>query len=153
MEADVRELDVDTLAEAAVLAREIDKEEAVYQTGKLIKDALWDAYRMSSSSYAGRLDGELVCVWGVCATAPMEGLGAPWLVATPKLEDAAVPFLRRCWYYLNKMKSDYDMLFNIVYAENTTAIQWLTWMGFEMNEAQLYGPMSKPFIPFYWRRQ
>lgn len=134
-----------------MLAREVDKVEAIYQTGKPLSEAIYDSYRMSSSAYAGWYGDDLVCVWGVCALAPMSGIGVPWLVATPALENAAVPFLRHCWYYLNKMKSEYEFLFNMVYSENDTAIQWLSWMGFEMSEAEPHGPMSMPFIPFRWK--
>lgn len=152
MEVRIDPLDIDTLAQASVEARPIDRIEAVYMTGRDISEAMYETYMLSSSAYSGWLDGELVCVWGVCAYAPMEGIGVPWLVATEKLEDAAVPFLRRCWYYLNKMKAEYDLLYNMVYAENDTAIQWLTWMGFEMQAAAPYGPMGKSFIPFKWSR-
>ena len=150
--ASVHSLDEETLAEAAVSAREIDRQEALYQTGKPLEDALWRTYQMSNGGYAGRLDGELVCVWGVCALAPLEGIGQPWLVATPALDRAAFPFLKQCWYYLNIMKTENDVLWNVVWNRNKAAIQWLTWMGFKMKKPRRVGPYREIFVPFEWSR-
>jgi hypothetical protein len=151
--ANVHDLDEATIAEAVALARDIDREEALYQTGKPLEDALWDTYQMSPGGYAGRLGDELVCVWGVCALAPLEGIGQPWLIATDALNKAAFPFLKHCWYYLNDMKTDYDFLWNVVYEENASAIAWLRWMGFRMTPARKIGPYGKNFIPFEWCKE
>ncbi len=148
--ANVQPLDEETLAECAAKAREVDRQEAMLQTGKPLDEALWRSYRMSTGCYAGRLDDDLVCVWGVAALAPLEGIGQPWLVATPMIDRAAFPFLRQCWYYLNKMKDDHDFLWNVVWEENTAARQWLAWMGFEMKQPQNVGPFNRKFIPFEW---
>ena len=150
--ASVEVLTEDVLAEAATVAREIDRQEAIYQTGKPLEEAMWSSFKMSSSSFAGRLDGELVVVWGVCALAPLEGIGQPWLVATPAIDRATFPFLRRCCYYLSDIKVGYDVLWNVVWEENRTAIGWLRWMGFEMKPMRKIGPYSKTFVPFLWTR-
>ena len=145
-------LDQDTLAEAVAKARDVDREEALYQTGKPIEDALWNTYSMSTNAYAGRWKGDLVTIWGVADIAPLEGIGQPWLVATDEIYSVRVPFLYNCCYYLNELKQNYDHLFNVVWEENKTAVQWLGWLGFELQEATPIGPYQKQFIRFEWSK-
>ncbi len=136
--------------EISTTARGMDRLEVLYQSGLELKPALELSYRISSECWAGFADERLVTVFGVGATAPLDGIGAPWMIATPELERLAIPFLRRNWYYLNRMKMSYPVLTNVVYAENDVSIRWLTWMGFEMGEIELYGPQAKPFRRFSW---
>ena len=145
-------LDQETLAEAVARARDVDCEEALYQTGKPIEEALWNTYNMSSKAYAGRWKGDLVTVWGVADIAPLEGIGQPWLVATDEIYRVKFPFLYYCCYYLNELKEDYDFLFNVVWEENKTAVEWLRWMRFKFKKPQPIGPYQKNFIPFEWSK-
>lgn len=139
------------IAAMARRARQIDRVEAYYQTGRTLPDALAYAARISSEIWAGRVDGDLVALWGVGAIQPLSGIGAPWLVATDRLNDVAIPFLRRNKANLDRLRQSYDVLRNVVYAENTSAIRWLKWMGFKMQDPRPFGPLNKPFRQFEWR--
>ena len=83
-------LDLDVLAQAVAEARPIDRIEAEYMTGRDLSDGLYKTYMMSSSAYSGWLDDELVCVWGVCALAPMEGIGVPWLLVLSQQDEGRI---------------------------------------------------------------
>ncbi len=153
MEIRVEAASIDALAEMVTIAREIDHEEAYYQTGKPLEDAMWESYMGSHEVYAGYGDDRLTTIWGVGGS-PLTGKGVPWLVASNLLEDKdyAVNFLRGSCYYVNMMKDGWDSLSNYVYVENTKAIRWLKVLGFVMKPPELVGPFDKPFHPFEWRR-
>ena len=111
------------------------------------------SHQLSTHCWTGFHDGDLVTVGGVCLADLTNKRGQPWLVGTEKVDDAAVPFLRNSWYYVNKyMKDGYDYLYNHVYDENVSAKRWLTWLGFEMSEPRPHGPFGQAFRKFEWRR-
>ena len=151
LEIRVSELTEYDVEEIATTARDIDKEEIWLQTGQDLDEALSDAIDFSSESWAGFVDYELVVIFGVSVGSIKDGIGIPWLIGTDQIEDVSVPFLRRGWYYLNRMKSSYDILQNVVYDKNVIAKRWLNWMGFEMGSVIEYGRHRAPFRRFEWR--
>ena len=82
-----------------------------------------------------------------------EGIGQHWMIVTDEVDNATLPFLKNCCYYLNEMQEGYNNLYNYVYAENYTSIRWLKWMGFTMEDVAPHGPFGEPFHRFYWRRE
>ena len=151
LEIRVSELTEYDVEEISTTARDIDKEEIWLQTGQDLDEALSDAIDFSSESWAGFVDYELVVIFGVSVGSIKDGIGIPWLIGTDQIEDVSVPFLRRGWYYLNQMKSSYDILQNVVYDKNVIAKRWLNWMGFEMGSVIEYGRHRAPFRRFEWR--
>ena len=150
MKVEIKEVDDDILLSLSQEAREIDREEVYYQSGMDMADALELSYSLSTVCKAGFLDDKLVNVWGVCLMNLEDGIGQPWMIGTDEVENATLPFLRNCCYYLNEMQQGYSSLYNHVYADNAIAIRWLKWMGFKMQDAAPYGPFGKPFHRFYW---
>ena len=137
----------------ATLARDVDREEAYYQTGLEIEDAAIEAFDASNDRvWAGYYNDEPVCCFGVALVSPLYAMGAPWMIATPLLDKVKVSFAAGCCYYRNEIRQGFDVLQNVVWAENKPAIRWLKWMGFEVGEAAAYGPFDKPFHPFEWRK-
>lgn len=149
---DIKETTPDILFELAETAREADKVECYYQSGMKMLDGLDLSYSMSTLCKSGFYDGKLVMVWGITMVNLEEGIGQPWMIGTDEIENATLPFLRNCCYYLNEAKEGYNYLYNYVYGENDTAIRWLNWMNFKMDEAAPYGPFGAPFHRFHWRR-
>lgn len=139
------------LAEVVARAREIDRLEARYQTGRPLERAAWTAYSLSTMSKVGFYYGKPVNVWGVHDKDLFGGIGVPWLIATDEIKAAAVPFLRESCYYLNEMKEGREALENEVWSENRVAIHWLKWLGFRMGETVERN--DQPFIKFSWRRE
>lgn len=140
------------VAEIATTAREVDRLEIFYQTGKGLPEALEYAFDLSTRVWAGYVDDKLITVWGVALGSVADGVGVPWQLATDDLERVAVPFIRRCWHYRNIMREGYDVLHNNVWAGNHTSIRWLKWMGFKLGEPVPMGPFREMFIPFSWKR-
>jgi ribosomal protein S18 acetylase RimI-like enzyme len=51
--------------------------------------------------------------------------------------------------WVDDLLKNYNLLYNMVYAENTTAIKWLKSLGFTfINYHAEYGKQSKPFYEF-----
>ncbi len=151
MEVEVRPATLEDIHEIIPIAREIDKEEAYAATGEDISEALELTFLISSTAWAGLVDGKLVTVFGVAVESLFEGKGQPWLVATDDLVKYQVAFLRRNKLFLDHMKEGFPYLHNWVDERNVIAKRWLKWMGFEMSEIMLHGPMNTPFRHFEMR--
>jgi len=90
-----------------------------------LRFSLW----ASLVAWTGTVDGVPVCMFGVCPGGN-EMEGRPWMIGTEDLDAFAVIFLRRCRLQVARMLQVRPVLVNYVSAENTRAIEWLTWLGF-----------------------
>ena len=149
---ETRDATFDDVVKIAPNIREEDRIECHLQTGKGIEEAIVESMLASSDTWVGTADGEPFFLGGIACVSPMLGVGAPWMVGTPKIVDVRVPFLRFSCYYNNRIREAYPILVNYVHAENEAAVQWLTWLGFEMGEPEPHGPFGAPFRRFEWRR-
>lgn len=98
--------------------------------------------------FTGWADGEPICMFGVAEGSLLGNTGIPWMIGSSKLDDHAMTFLRNSHRALSFMSLGYDTLFNYVDARNTKAIEWLRWLGFDIEEARPYGPDGVDFHRF-----
>lgn len=107
--------------------------------------------RRSTAAYMG---DDLVGIMGVSAASVMSDTGCPWALVTSSIERPAVrrEFLARSHVALDWLGEDFRRLWNIVSAENATAIRWLKWMGFSFTgrEIELRGHR---FLHFEMRKE
>ena len=66
--------------------------------------------------------------------------GAPWLLATDRLEKYSVLLTKVVIKKIVEMHKDYDELTNYVDARNLASVRWLTRLGFE------FEPLNNPLI-------
>ena len=60
-----------------------------------------------------------------------------------------IQIIREGRKWVNNLLKSYDLLYNMVYAENHSAIKWLKSLGFTfVNYHEEYGKESKPFYEF-----
>lgn len=106
---------------------------------------LMDRSRRARAGYA---DGELVAIYGVITRTPLTLIGHPWLAATTRVEEPRFrrPFLEHGRQELDWMREGFNSLWNIVMEENTLAIRWLKWMGFEFGDRLMLDGV--PFLHF-----
>ncbi len=94
-------------------------------------------------------DGEVLCIFGV---APIGSLlsehGAPWLLGTPALLRHRAALMRHAPGYIAAMLKVYPSLVNVVHTENAKAVSWLKRMGFDLADAEPYGPNGALFHVF-----
>lgn len=142
-----------TLEHAASIAaniREADREELRllgWEPGRVLRLSL----AASFIAWTGTVNGVPICMFGV-APGGFIGEGRPWMIGARDLDRHAMIFLRRCKGQVEEMLSITSLMVNYVHTENRRAIQWLRWLGFEIEEAQPYGPFEAPFHRFTMRR-
>ena len=127
--------------------RNMDKMEAYYQTGKQPEEALRLSYLYGQTNMAIADDNDNPI--GLCGVISD---GCIWMVATDELFDNRkykIQLIREGRKWVNNLLKSYDLLYNMVYAENHSAIKWLKSLGFTfVNYHEEYGKESKPFYEF-----
>tara|TARA_S200000501_G_C20781378_1_gene725188 strand:- start:113 stop:565 length:453 start_codon:yes stop_codon:yes gene_type:complete len=127
--------------------RQMDRLEALYQTGQDPEDALRLTYLSGEQvlAIAGDEDQPMgLC--GVCHD------GCIWMLATDELfnnKKYKIQLIRQGRKWVDGLLKNYNLLYNMVYAENDSAIKWLRSLGFTfINYQAEYGEHSKPFYEF-----
>ena len=127
--------------------REVDKLEALYQTGQEPQQALQFTYICSKVNMAIADDNDQPI--GLCGV--VHG-GVIWMVGTDKLfenKKYKIQLIRKGREWVESLLKSYDILYNFVYAENDSAIKWLRSLGFTfINYHEKYGIQGKPFYEF-----
>lgn len=116
------------------------------------EQALLDGLRYSTACWAGIVDGEVVCMFGVAPLSLLGAVGIPWMLGTDAIERHQFAFLRRSRAYLPTMMALYGTLANYVDERNVVAQRWLRWMGFALREPEPFGPDRMLFRRFEMRR-
>lgn len=152
VKVEVREATVEDVLYIAKRLRAQDISEIKAATLQDPVDALLMTYNKSPMRKTGSIDGEPVALFGVVKQSIIYGgLGNPWLVGTPQLEDHAIAFLRRCKGHVAEMLRVAPVLENYVDTRNLRAMLWLDWLGFELDPPQPYGVLQRPFHKFHMR--
>ena len=127
--------------------RVMDKIEAHYQTGMNPEDALSFTYMGSEINMAIANDNDEPI--GLCG---VQSDGCIWCVATDDLYDNKkyrIQLIRQGREWVDNLLGSYKILYNYVYAENTSAIKWLKSLGFTfVNYHKEFGLQQKPFYEF-----
>ena len=127
--------------------RNIDRLEIKYQTNEDPEEALRLSYLHSKTvmTVAGDDDQPM----GICGVVSN---GCIWLISTDELfsnKKYKIQLVREGKKWVDDLLKNYNLLYNMVYAENTTAIKWLKSLGFTfINYHAEYGKQSKPFYEF-----
>ncbi len=127
--------------------RTMDQMEAYYQTGKQPEEALRLSYLYGQTNMAIADDNDNPI--GLCGVISD---GCIWMVATDELfnnRKYKIQLIREGRKWVDCLLKSYDLLYNMVYAENHSAIKWLKSLGFTfVNYHEEYGKESKPFYEF-----
>ena len=127
--------------------RVMDKIEAYYQTGHQPEDALRLTYLAGHKvlTIAKETDRPV----GLCGVVDN---GCIWFVATEELFSKKIDRIqltRKGRIWVDSLLKKYPLLYNVVYAENKSAIKWLKALGFTfINYHAKYGQEKKPFYEF-----
>ena len=125
----------------------MDKIEAHYQTGMKPEDALSFTYMGSEVNMAIANDNDEPI--GLCG---VQNDGCIWCVATDDLysnKKYRIQLIRQGREWVDNLLGSYKILYNYVYAENTSAIKWLKSLGFTfVNYHKEFGLQQKPFYEF-----
>ncbi len=127
--------------------REMDRLETNYQTDMTPEDALSFTFLGSQINMTiASDDDEPIGLCGVFKD------GCIWCIATDELFDNKkyrIQLIRQGREWVDNLLESYKILYNYVYAENTSAIKWLKALGFTfVNLHESYGYQKKPFYEF-----
>ena len=127
--------------------REMDRLETYYQTDMTPEDALSVTFLGSQINMTiASDDDEPIGLCGVFKD------GCIWCIATDELfnnKKYRIQLIRQGREWVDKLLESYKILYNYVYAENTSAIKWLKALGFTfVNLHESYGQQKKPFYEF-----
>ena len=127
--------------------RQMDRMEALYQTGYDPEDALRLTYLSGEKVMA--IAGDEDQPMGLCGVSYE---GCIWMLATDELFDNKkyrIQLIRQGRKWVDNLLESYKILYNYVYAENTSAIKWLKALGFTFVKLhESYGYQKKPFYEF-----
>lgn len=124
--------------------RELDIEELEAATGWAWKKAL--QYSVSTSRYTwviiyrGKIEG----VFGL---GDSYRIGVPWFVATNKFDSFSFAVGKQSKEIIKMFLEIYPYLQNYVYAKHFTAIRWLRWLGFTVNNEYVW--FYDKYVPFH----
>lgn len=94
-------------------------------------------------------EGELAGLCGIDADYGCDGLGRIWMLGTEVLDRKPVEFLRASKAWLGDQKPMWHAIANHVDARNAKHIEWLRWLGFEIDDVpEPYGVEGRPFHKF-----
>ena len=127
--------------------RVMDKIEVFYQTGQKPEDAIRLSYLYTKENMAIADDDDKPI--GLCGVVSD---GCIWMVATDDLfvnKKYKIQLIRQGRQWVDSLLKNYNLLYNMVYAENDSAIKWLRCLGFTFIDYHAeYGEHSKPFYEF-----
>ena len=127
--------------------REMDRLESYYQTDMTPEDALSVTFLGSQINMTIASDDDQPI--GLCGVFKD---GCIWCIATDELfnnKKYRIQLIRQGRKWVDNLLESYKILYNYVYAENTSAIKWLKALGFTfVNLHESYGQQKKPFYEF-----
>ena len=127
--------------------RVMDKIEVFYQTGQKPENAIRLSYLYTKENMAIADDDDNPI--GLCGVVSD---GCIWMVATDDLfvnKKYRIQLIRQGKQWVDSLLKKYNLLYDMVYAENDSAIKWLRCLGFTfINYHAEYGEHSKPFYEF-----
>jgi hypothetical protein len=90
---------------------------------------------ISENLNIGKIDGKLICIWGVVPTTLLSDKAYLWLYTSPDMKGHEFLFVRKSQIAVKKMLEEYGELWGHTLRSNKKAIRWLEWLGakFEPN--------------------
>jgi len=112
-----------------ILAKKMRKADVVeidLLAGFTPKQALIESFHASPlNRHTIILNGEVIGMFGVASN---KQWATPWLLASDRITQIPLTFLRQSKVWVNQL--NYPLLMNYVHAENTLSIAWLKHLGF-----------------------
>lgn len=128
-----------------------DRDEIIAMRGPDVRASLERAVRVSTLARAMDVDGAFILLFGVAPVSLLGRVGAPWMLATERVERCPGALMRGASLYIPIMRDLYPVLVNYVDARNTRSIRWLKRLGFTFFPPEPVGVAGLPFHRFEMR--
>ena len=136
----------DEVKDVAANLRKEDFQEGLALRGIDIRPWMVENYNPGCTYVMKNSAGDNVGLCGVDDVGNLEGL--IWMVATPKLLDHQIEFLRHGRLWIEEATRPYKVVGNIVHAKNEVHLKWLKWCGFTFLRKIQAGPFKEDFYEF-----
>jgi hypothetical protein len=143
MEAKIIKARAEHIEHIVAHIRAWDKTEMLAYNGMEPLESINESLKNSEDCWTGVVSGIPVCMFGVAESNYI------WLVGTDDVDKYNKLFLVKSKRFLNKMLKKYSRLENYVEQKNTRSVQWLGWLGFNMEKPEPMGPNNELFIHFW----
>ena len=100
----------------------------------------------SDKVWAGMVDGEIACLWGLAPPTFLSENAYLWLLTTDIVEEHKFLFIRYSQRYVEEMLKVYPRIVGHVEINNLQAVRWIRWLGAKIGEPE------NGFRPFVIRR-
>lgn len=141
--ADIR-IEKATAADAESMAAMLNPSQAklILALGdKTIAECIERSFGGSTAAWSGRVNGELVAMWGVY---PLEGgCGYPWLYATPRIMRTPRAAYVIAHHAISEMLAVYPRLYGVVDSRFAESVRFARHLGFTIGG---YATVSPPFL-------
>ena len=128
----------------------IIREELEIVSGKKAEEALPSAIDTAEDSYVVFVDGKIVCMFGYHLKSLLTDTAYPWLIPTEHVRGKERTFAKYSKKWIDHLSGRFPNLVNAVYSENTKAIYWLKWIGFNLHDSIIFN--GHEFIPYSMTR-
>jgi hypothetical protein len=136
----------------APLMRAADQDEVRASGGYEPIDALLEALAWSAEAYAGFIDGELACLFGIVPGTFLTGEAVPWLLTSSVVQRKPRAFLRASREVIADWMGKYPVLVQQVDARYAQALRWAAHVGFQVEAPVPWGIAGEPFCRISMRR-
>lgn len=140
------------IAELIVLMRESDRRELRAAHGdRSPHDIVREAYGLTPQPKTARTDdGHMLALFGVVPVGPiLTAVGAPWMLATQRLDRYPSKLMSISRDYIAMMHERYPVMINYVDARNNASIRYLKRLGFTIDDPKPFGYAGLPFHRFH----
>ena len=96
-------------------------------------------------------EGALICAFGVCGVSLLSGIGAVWMLSTPRLAEYQARLFPVARGFLWHFARHYPWLVNAIWEGNRAALVLTRRLGFHHEPPVRFGPQGALFIPISWR--
>ena len=128
--------------------RAVDRRECAASCGLSGEDALQQSFEISRTTWVGTIDKVPVVAFGV-ASSGTPRVGVPWLLATDRIDEVGIAFVRNSKHIVDAMLKQFPFLVNYVSAENALSKKWLKWCGFTIEPPEPLAPSGVLFQKFW----
>ena len=98
--------------------------------------------KASDKAYAGTVDGDVVCIWGVIRQSLLSDRGYIWLLTTDRAEDHKFLLIRYSQRIIERLKDNYTVLCGECRLGDYKAMKWMRLLGAHFSEP---GSQTIPF--------
>lgn len=97
---------------------------------------------MSTTIWAGFINGELACIWGIIPPTLMSNQAYLWLYTTDVIKEHQFVLIRHSQRVMEEILEEYPSVVGHAIIGSDRSIRWLKWLGAK------FGPPQGLAIPF-----